>query len=399
MSDFSEPQKEFIKGVFIDLNNTINEKAEEIRNELKDQIGQIKEDIGETIGQLKQKIKDLQIQNETLQENIIYLERKSRKNNLIIFGTKNARECPIVVEFISFQKKLLVLKNAHKLKGKNIFIARDQSKKDREESKILINHQKKARAKGQTAYIKGRKLIVGEEEYTTKQLVEEDDRYEDVTSDSEEEEKENTEEKSASTISKKRPLGDTDTQKKEEGDRKRTKPEQRQLRNKSNRVKPRSTNFCDNNISVIAAYRSPATCPNEFVNCLDQYLQNNKNSDNYSILIGDINIDIYQPTEDASHNYLNVLDAHGYKSHINGITRELNNSYSCLDHIFIKSQKNCVNDMTIPCIIQSKITDHYIVTSQIILHEEKIKKSKNIQQIKYINYKKVKKRVINNKLE
>ncbi|KAJ8971002.1 hypothetical protein NQ317_005720 [Molorchus minor] len=150
------------------------------------------------------------------------------------------------------------------------------------------------------------------------------------------------------------------------------------------------TNIEKNNITITAVYRSPTTCPKEFVTSLDRYLEKKKNS-NYNIFLGDININIYQPNEDLSHDYLNTMYNYGYKSYINDITREVNNSRSCLDHIFIKSSKNFAEEMIIPCIIQTCITDHYTVTAQIVLNNKIIPKSAKIGKIKYINYKKLRK--------
>lgn len=137
---------------------------------------------------------------------MLNLERKVRKNNIAIFGvsdneanlikyvcsifqnilglqigeddlndayrivtTKNTRT-PVIVEFISYQKKLSVLKNAKKLKGSNIYIAKDQCIEDQVQNKILIKHLKEARSKGAVAYIKRDKLIISNEPYTIDQL-------------------------------------------------------------------------------------------------------------------------------------------------------------------------------------------------------------------------------------
>lgn len=203
MQDFSQEQKEFIENLFSKLNTNINEKSSEIREELKKQINDLKADVISTTNNLEKKIIELEAENKTLKQNVIHLERRVRKNNLIIFGisveepnlttsvlkifndigvtievgdlndvyritTTNSN--PVVVEFISYQQKLLVLKNVHKLKGKNIFVAKDLSIEDRKKNKILLHHQKQARAKGELAYIKGEKLYIGNQPYTINQL-------------------------------------------------------------------------------------------------------------------------------------------------------------------------------------------------------------------------------------
>lgn len=83
--------------------------------------------------------------------------------------------------------------------------------------------------------------------------------------------------------------------------------------------------------------------------------------------------------------------SHGFKSYINGITREENESKSCIDHIFIKEFKNATEEMSIPCIIKSKITDHYIIALQLILNHKLINSPNNVKtHIKYIDYNKLK---------
>ncbi|KAJ8976052.1 hypothetical protein NQ317_012599 [Molorchus minor] len=144
--------------------------------------------------------------------------------------------------------------------------------------------------------------------------------------------------------------------------------------NNINVIKLDILNIYKNDISILATYRSPDTSPTDFICALDTYLQNNKTETNYSIFIGDINIDILEPEKGICLDYLNILHIHGYKSYINEATREMNNSRTCLDHIFIKPLVNTTTTeaMTIPCIIQTKITDHYVTSIQIILNKEKV---------------------------
>lgn len=205
MQDFSEEQKKFLKNLFANLNTTINEKTSEIRKELKEQIAELKREALFTASEFERKIKELEIKNREQHQNIIFLERKVRKNNVVIYGIntdepdlvtrvleiikkldinigasdlndvyfvkkQKDKPNPVIVEFLSYQKKILVLKNAFKLKGKNIYISRDQCYEDREKNKILLYHQKQARAKGESAYIRGEKLFIGNEPYTIEEL-------------------------------------------------------------------------------------------------------------------------------------------------------------------------------------------------------------------------------------
>lgn len=120
------------------------------------------------------------------------LDRKSRKNHIIIFGLKNptkehlkkiveinnlrninltvedinntyplgrSDKFPIKVELISHLNKKLFLENCRKLRGTNVFITHDLTEIQREENKILRKHLGKATVSN-SAYIKGNKLVV-----------------------------------------------------------------------------------------------------------------------------------------------------------------------------------------------------------------------------------------------
>lgn len=204
MSEFSEAQKAYMDALFGKISTIFNEKILELNENLKFQVAEIKQDFNKVINTYEEKINKLELQNQQLQTSITKLQRRIKKNNIVIFGTKNLEENlwvtilelfkntleidisekdindiykigknennPVVIEFISFQTKLLVLRNAKKLKGKNISISSDLCFEDRENNKILAVHMKEAKKKGLQAYIRGNKLIVGKDVYTAKQL-------------------------------------------------------------------------------------------------------------------------------------------------------------------------------------------------------------------------------------
>lgn len=206
MTEFSDVQKQYLENLFLKLNNTIEEKTSQIQIEFKEKVEEVKKEISTRFNILENKIHTLEDQNKKLKHSVLNLERKVRKNNIAIFGvsdnetnlikcvcsifqnilgleigeedlndayrivtTKNTRT-PVIVEFISYQKKFSVLKNAKKLKGTNIYIAKDQCLEDQIQNKILIKHLKEARSKGAVAYIKGDRLIISNEPYTIDQL-------------------------------------------------------------------------------------------------------------------------------------------------------------------------------------------------------------------------------------
>ena len=87
-----------------------------------------------------------------------------------IFQIKSDQIAPIKIEFVSYLKKQTVLKNANKLKGKNIFISQDLIYEDRKDRKLLQTHLKAARSKNLYAKIKGNSLQINDDIYTIEQL-------------------------------------------------------------------------------------------------------------------------------------------------------------------------------------------------------------------------------------
>lgn len=207
MGDFSEKQKAFINNLFQQLNTTINETASQLRNELVKQIEPLKSEICAIKSNFEEKISIIEAENKELRDKIVSLERKQRKNNLIIFGIDNADsdvaekvialfndhleinivrtdikeayrlenrnnsgKSPVLVSFSTYEKKLEVLKNSSKLKGESIYISSDQCWEDRELMKQLLQYRKKFRDRGETAYIRDRKLIVSNKPFTIEQL-------------------------------------------------------------------------------------------------------------------------------------------------------------------------------------------------------------------------------------
>ena len=68
-------------------------------------------------------------------------------------GDKSIKHRPIVCNLLSFKDKKLILKNANKLKGTNIFIDEDYSFETMEYRKQLWDEVKYLRSQGNIAYI------------------------------------------------------------------------------------------------------------------------------------------------------------------------------------------------------------------------------------------------------
>lgn len=157
------------------------------------------------IEELNHRVTNLEIENSNLTNKIEALEVVTKKNNIIIFGLENSEESspssvcrelknlldvevhvsdlnnayrlrtqgknPLKVEFVSYLKKLEVLKHCKNLKGSGVAISNDLTYKQRCHNKILRNHLNKAREDSSVkSYIKGNKLYINNRAYTVEEL-------------------------------------------------------------------------------------------------------------------------------------------------------------------------------------------------------------------------------------
>ncbi|CAG9760039.1 unnamed protein product [Ceutorhynchus assimilis] len=180
---------------------------ENIKSLLSEQTSDLKKEINANTADINQKLKKTEEKISELDRKCIFLERKLRKNNIIIFGlladeTDLANKTlssinelvgtsfsladinniyqigkgpqkPIVVEFVSFLKKLETFKNLDKLKAlreKKISISNDYCEEDRRQQQILRKHLKAARENNVPAKIKGFKLEIENNLYTASEL-------------------------------------------------------------------------------------------------------------------------------------------------------------------------------------------------------------------------------------
>lgn len=156
------------------------------KQELREDIKSVREDLAIQTETLKENITVLESKLNDLESRVQIIEKLARKNNLIIFGLRNNRNLkdielaawvieqlktllgidvylsdinniyylgndsnkPLRIELNTYLKKVLILKNAYKLKGKQIFINHDLSKKERVVNKVLNENLKEAKKKG-----------------------------------------------------------------------------------------------------------------------------------------------------------------------------------------------------------------------------------------------------------
>lgn len=193
--------------------NIIREEGKTNKEELKQEIKAENSKVLKILEEQAHKINNLTTKYDELELRCTNLERFYRKNNIILFGLeipngstllnytlekltellgiplndtdinniyklRGDKIPPIKLEFVTYLKKNLVIKNRHKLKGTKIFIAHDLSPEEREQQKVLTTHLKLARSKNYMAKIKGNTLQINDEIYSLEQLRDIDRRQE-----------------------------------------------------------------------------------------------------------------------------------------------------------------------------------------------------------------------------
>lgn len=181
----------------IELNN--------IRADLKNSIKASEDNILLKIEELKHKVDQLEEENAALRERNEFLERNSRRNNIVVFGLggqsvdltvdhirdrlcdlvgieiqrvdinnfyrlgKNLNS-PIKIEFTSYLKKKELISNCKKLKGTEVKILQDLTERQRKDYRILKQNLVQERQKNKNCFIRGNKLVVNNCEYTSSDL-------------------------------------------------------------------------------------------------------------------------------------------------------------------------------------------------------------------------------------
>lgn len=114
--------------------------------------------------------------------------------------------------------------------------------------------------------------------------------------------------------------------------------------------------------NLVSTYRSPSMDIKSFLTDLADLYRTATNNTT-CIFAGDINIDIHaNANNNEKDQYLDILYSAGLIMCIDKYTRVTDNTKTCLDHIFIKH--NDYSDVS-SAILQTDITDHYIVTVKI----------------------------------
>ncbi|CAG9823951.1 unnamed protein product [Phaedon cochleariae] len=201
---------------------TLCEQNKEIRDDIKS----IKEELltsNNRVRELEEKVLDLEGENEKLKKCVENGNRKTKENNLIIYGVEEREDSdsldelinlmkdtldvnlqefevgniyrigkkdtqktrPIVLELVRYLKKQEILSKCNKLKGTGISVSHDLTRQEREEKLILLKYYKEAKEKNYQTKLYRNKLVVNGDIYTYQDLrdreniqVEKEDRIE-----------------------------------------------------------------------------------------------------------------------------------------------------------------------------------------------------------------------------
>lgn len=188
---------------------TLHDIYELIKQTSGEQTAIISKELDEKFSLINKNLDTIRKDTEHLQKKYLSLERSRRKNNIVIFGLsiettrttelvaavishlnrlteveikeadinnvyyigkKQSDRGGVIVEFITFLKKLSILRNAYKLKGSGVAISNDLCQEDRARNKILVKHLKIAKEQKLLARIRGDRLEVDSKFYTVEDL-------------------------------------------------------------------------------------------------------------------------------------------------------------------------------------------------------------------------------------
>lgn len=158
--------KSTLKGVIED-NNILKKKLLELENKMEDDENKkkrenlvfygIPQEILESNEACNKKIKVLIKERFDIELQTSAIRRLGRLNN--------GKPAPLLVSIPNENSRSTILKHAKKLKGSNVFVSPDYSKKIREKRTILNIKRMEAQKEGKTAYILGERLHIDNEVY------------------------------------------------------------------------------------------------------------------------------------------------------------------------------------------------------------------------------------------
>lgn len=188
--------------------NVTVDKIYEVLMAVKDDLANVKDLITSNIRANEERFSILEAENIELRKKIQYLEKKSRKNNIVVYGVEHSgetdlQECvlsclnqklgtnfedrdindifklgrdredsrrPVLVEFISTLSKRKLFGSVGRLKGTGVTVVHDLPLEERRERATLRRHLREARLKNLSATIRNGALIVNGESFSVGDL-------------------------------------------------------------------------------------------------------------------------------------------------------------------------------------------------------------------------------------
>lgn len=197
-----------VRNILEETTKKILEEIKVSKNELKSALEASETRLLLKIEDQKENIKELENENLLLKQKIEYLEQKSKRNNLVIFGLNkkraeldvetvckeikrlvevelnhseisdfyqlgNKQSAPLKIELTSYLKKKIILKNCKKLKGTGVAISEDLTQTQREDYKNLLPYLTHHRESGKytKCFIQGSTLVLDNERFTLQDLL------------------------------------------------------------------------------------------------------------------------------------------------------------------------------------------------------------------------------------
>lgn len=124
--------------------------------------------------------------------------------------------------------------------------------------------------------------------------------------------------------------------------------------------------YLNKQFNLLTVYRTHDCDLDNFTAALNQHYSKLSSNKSY-LLIGDVNANLLA-TDNKTERYLDVLYEAGFMCGINSPTREVGDSKTIIDHIFIRH--NNYNELK-TAVFKSNITDHYCVALEINIIRER----------------------------
>lgn len=198
---------DLMKGL-IASNEEIKVQIKQSEEDIKSEINSVKENLSKELEQIKNENQKLKQENNILKERIQKIEKAEKRCKLMVYNLEekenktadlqeflkllnfaevscdfgdlrdfyrigreeNNKVRPVSIEVTNYFLKEEILKKAHKLRDRKVYITLDYPREEYLDRKLLRKHQQIARSQGKSAEIKNYTLYVGGNKFTLEDL-------------------------------------------------------------------------------------------------------------------------------------------------------------------------------------------------------------------------------------